>query len=361
MPFVGEGLDEVVLKCLNHENEDVEADGEDGCLAEGAVEGDVSSIELLEQEKHPVEHADAEEVANQGYFYHYLVGYHVPIVISYGPDVRKQPEHVPPLHHRGAIQPPAYLEYVILVPNLLEILVEGHHIDVEVFMEVIDFESLLQHQVAQLGSLHGVEELEVAVGSAVVGGVFEDVPQLLEETALQDLAGKFELLVEDGLIKNFVLIFSADIFLELEVQFSPGYVGVQLLASRVDLSPVMLVDVFLFLHWNCILDLAFEKIEDSVRLLPVASEQLVVCKVQLFFLKDFYCYIVALSNSEKPVDFLQFDLPFGLVSQSWVVADGPVVAGGRRVEVEVEGAVVKFFFDLEFAGHLQHVVEGEVE
>ena len=47
MPFVGEGPDEVVLEGLHQEYENVEADREDGRLAEGAVEGYVSSIELL--------------------------------------------------------------------------------------------------------------------------------------------------------------------------------------------------------------------------------------------------------------------------------------------------------------------------
>lgn len=78
---------------------------------------------------------------------------------------------------------------------------------------MVNFEGLFQHQVAQFGPFHRVEELEVAVGSAVVGRVFEGEPQLLEETAFEGLAGEFELLVEDGLIMNFVLVFSADIFL----------------------------------------------------------------------------------------------------------------------------------------------------
>ena len=57
-------------------------------------------------------------------------------------------------------------------------------------------------------------------------------------------------------------------------------------------------------------------------------------------MEDFHADIVALPNSEKPVHFLQFDLPFRLGSEGRVVADGPVVAGGGGVEVEVEGAVV---------------------
>ena len=278
VPFVGEGLDEIVLEGLHQEYEDVEADREDGRLAEGAVEWYMGSIELLEQEEYAVEDTDAEEVADQGYFYHDLVGYHISKVVSDGPDVRKQTKYVPPLHDRGAVQPPADLELVFLVPDLLEILVEGHHVDVEVFVKMVDFEGLFQHQVAQFGSFHGVEELEVAVGSAVVGGVFEGKPQLLEETTFEGFAGEFELLVEDGFIMNFILVFSADIFLELEVQSPPGYVGEEFLTARVHLSSVVLEDVFLFLHWDGILDLGFEEIEDCIRLLPVASEQLVLCK-----------------------------------------------------------------------------------
>ena len=145
------------------------------------------------------------------------MSHYVPVVVPDGPDVRKYPVDVPPVLQKMPVDTAPYFLVLTTFPSFLKGIVDSQHVHLQQFLEGVDLEGGFKHEIAQFSPLHRVEESHIPVRRDEVGFVDQYIPQFLEETSLCVFVGHCKFLIQVWFVMVQVLIFLADVFLQLKV------------------------------------------------------------------------------------------------------------------------------------------------
>lgn len=158
-------------------------------------------------------------------------------------------------------------------------------------------------------------------------------------------------------VVKFIAVILANLFLQFVVNLFFCKNSVSSLATWVDFTPIMLINISIFLRFNSRSHPSFQKVKNQITCLPIIYKLLILKQRKSCFINQFSSYVSTLTNVKKTLNVLHLRSKYFIFSELRIEADWTLVITCRVVKVEIKNTIVDLLFNRITSRNSKHIIQ----